>query len=132
TNTNIQNINRGGNYRYIPATFNITFYTDGADENGGYAGMVANNKKIQPGMVAGGDRSQFGTKIVIPSFGKNIVGLEGVNTFTIEDLMHSKEYAKAPNRIDVYVPRLPGEDSTAYSKRVNSYGRYEVKGYYVK
>lgn len=118
--------------KYIPTTFNITFYTSTDDENANYGGMVANNKKIAAGMVAGGCRSQFGQKIIIPSFGKNIAGLEGINTFVIEDLMAESEYAKAPNRIDVFVPALPGEDEYSYSKRVNSYGRYQVKGYIVK
>lgn len=117
---------------YIPTTFSITFYTETDGENGGWGGMVANNKKIAPGMVAGGSRSQFGQRICIPSFGQHIAGLEGIQEFVIEDLMAEHEYAKGDNRIDVYVPKLPGESESAYENRVNSYGRYQVQGYLIQ
>lgn len=115
-----------------PVMLALTFYTDTHDENGGWGGYVANNKKIAPGMVASGPQLNFGTEIYIPSFGKNIAGLEGRNLFVVEDSMLEKESYKtngADYRIDIYVPRLPGEDDDTYKKRVNSYGRYNVQAF---
>lgn len=124
-------LSRGGSVG-SPVTLALTFYTDTHDENGGWGGYVANNKKIAPGMVASGPQLKFGTEIYIPSFGKNIAGLEGRNLFVVEDSMLEKESYKtngADYRIDIYVPRLPGEDDEPYKQRVNSYGRYNVKAF---
>lgn len=115
-----------------PVMLALTFYTDTHDENGGWGGYVANNKKIAPGMVASGPQLKFGTEIYIPSFGKNIAGLEGRNLFVVEDSMLEKESYKtngADYRIDIYVPRLPGEADEQYKQRVNSYGRYNVQAF---
>lgn len=115
-----------------PVTLAITFYTDTAEENGGWAGMVSNNKKIAPGMVATGNSIPYGTKLNIPNLGQYVAGLDGINNFVVEDRMHADEAKKCDDgeiRVDIYVPRLPGEDDDVYSARVNNYGRYDVQGY---
>lgn len=115
-----------------PVTLAVTFYTDTAEENGGWAGMVSNNKRIAPGMVATGDGVPFGTRLSIPNLGQYVAGLDGINNFVVEDRMHADEAKKCDDgeiRVDIYVPRLPGEDDDTYSARVNNYGRYDVQGY---
>lgn len=115
-----------------PVTLAVTFYTDTAEENGGWAGMVSNNKKIAPGMVATGNNISYGTQLSIPNLGQYVAGLDGINNFVVEDRMHADEAKKCDDgeiRVDIYVPRLPGEDDDTYSARVNNYGRYDVQGY---
>lgn len=134
--TNIQVAEGAGNsssmthngIRYVKSNIQITFYTNTAAETDSSPNIVASNKQIRPGMVAM-NGVPFGTRVHIPSFGKHIAGLGGINNFVVEDRMAPHEASKATHRVDFYVPRLQGESDYQYLKRVNSYGRYTVTGY---
>lgn len=98
-------------------TFHLSFYTNLACENGGWANLTASGKKLTDGMVAN-NHLPFGTKIYI----------EGYGLKTVEDRGSSK-YFDDETKVDVFVPRLDGETDSQYHKRVNNMGRKTVKGY---
>lgn len=101
--------------RGTPVKITLTFYGDGAEENGGYAGITAQGKKLSAGMVASNYYS-FGTKF---EFGGQI--------YTVSDRGGSG--FDGPNNLDVFVPRKPGESKAAYDARIRKYGRRTVTMY---
>lgn len=93
--------------------FELTYYTDLPEENGGYT-ITSSQTKLRHGVVA----SNFypvGTKILINGC-----------VYTVEDT-GSSEF-NSPHRLDVLVERHPGEDDDTYLNRVNNKGRVQVKG----
>lgn len=98
-----------------PVTITLTFYGDGADENGGYTGITALGKKLQAGMVASNFYS-FGTKFEY-----------GGQVYTVSDRGGSG--FDGPNNLDVFVPRNPGESKQSYDARISKYGRKTVTMY---
>lgn len=106
---------RGEVKRGTPIEMTLTFYGDGADENGGYAGITASGESLTPGMVAS-NAYPFGTKF---SFNGQI--------FTVKD--RGGSHFNSSNRLDVYVPRKSGESNSDYKKRLMQYGRRTVTMY---
>lgn len=98
-----------------PITLKLSFYGDFAHENGGYAGMDAQGNKLVSGTIAS-NVYPFGTKF---SFNGQ--------TFTVRD--RGGSHFDDPNRLDVFVPRNPGESDSAYSARISNYGRKTITGY---
>lgn len=87
----------------------MTFYGDGAEENGGYAGIDAQGNKLIAGTIASNYYS-FGTKFKMPNGQILTVRDRGGKAFN------------QPNKIDVFVPRLKGESRSQYNKRIAQYG----------
>lgn len=111
-----QSVSRGIAKRGTPVTITLTFYGDGADENGGYAGLNAYSQKLSAGMVASNVYPR-GTKFVTPDgqvFTVNDKGGPNFNSF---------------DRLDVFVPRKSGESDDAYKKRIYQLGRKTVTLY---
>lgn len=111
-----QSVSRGRSIRDTAITMTLTFYGDGADENGGYAGMNAYNQKLTAGTVASNVYPR-GTKFSTPDGQILTVNDTGGKAF------------KSYNRLDVFVPRKPGESNTAYKKRINNLGKRTVTLY---
>lgn len=101
--------------RGTPISMTLSFYGDGADENGGHAGITAYGQKLSAGMVASNTYPR-GTQF---SFNGQ--------TFTVQDKGGS--HFNSGNRLDVFVPRLSGESNSAYKKRISHYGRRTVTMY---
>lgn len=99
-----------------PITMTLTFYGDGADENGGYAGMNAYSGKLTAGTVASNVYPR-GTKFRLPNGQVLTVNDKGGSDFD------------SYNRLDVFVPRLSGESDYAYKKRISDYGRKTLTVY---
>ena len=98
-----------------PIRITMTFYGDGAEENGGYAGITAYGDKLVAGVVASnhyprGTQFEFNGQI-----------------YTVNDTGGSNFYS--PNRLDVFVPRLKGESKKEYDKRISDYGVKTVTMY---
>lgn len=106
-------ISRGATSRGTPITLKLSFYGDGADENGGYAGMDAQSGKLRAGTVAS-NVYPFGTQFYING-----------QIFTVRD--RGGSHFDSPDRIDVFVPRRNGETKEEYKRRIREYGRKEVK-----
>lgn len=98
-----------------PITLKLSFYGDFAHENGGYAGIDAQGNKLASGTIAS-NVYPFGTKF---SFNGQ--------TFTVRD--RGGSHFNDPNRLDVFVPRNPGESDSEYSTRISNYGRKTITGY---
>lgn len=98
-----------------PRQITLTFYGEGAEENGGYAGIDAQGNRLVAGTVAS-NYYKFGTKI---SFNGQ--------TFTVRDRGGSN--FAGPNRLDVFVPRRSGESKSSYDKRISNYGKKTVTAY---
>lgn len=111
-----QSVSRGSSVRGTAVTMTLTFYGDGADENGGYAGMNAYSQKLTAGTVASNVYPR-GTKFMTPDGQVLTVNDKGGGSFN--------NY----NRLDVFVPRKPGESNTAYKKRINNLGKRTVTLY---
>lgn len=112
-----QSISRGSSIRKgTPITMTLTFYGDGAGENGGYAGLNAYSQKLTAGMVASNVYPR-GTKFVAP------------NGQVLEVQDKGGSHFNSHNRLDVFVPRKSGESSSAYAKRIRSYGKRTVTMY---
>lgn len=109
--SNSNNTNKKG----TPITMTLTFYGDFAHENGGYAGIDAQGNKLVAGTVASNVHS-FGTKFELNG-----------QIFTVRD--RGGKNFNSSNRLDVFVPRLPGESNSAYSARIRKYGRKTVTMY---
>ena len=101
---------------YRTLTFELSFYSDLNCENG-YGNLTASGKTLQAGMIAN-NFLPFGTKVY----------LEGYGMKTVED-RGSKKYFYNVRKVDVLVPRNPGESDGAYLRRVNNMGRRTVTGY---
>lgn len=101
-------------------TFVLTYYGSTVNECGNSLGITASGKKVKSGMVASPPSLKFGTQIEING-----------TIYTVEDRGHPK-YIKENNdgsiRLDVFIPRLEGENDTQYEKRVNNMGVQRVKG----
>lgn len=111
-----QSISRGTASRGTPVTITLTFYGDGADENGGYAGLNAYSQKLSAGMVASNVYPR-GTQFQLPSGQILEVQDKGGS--------HFNSY----NRLDVFVPRLSGESDDAYARRISKLGRKTITMY---
>ena len=111
-----QAVSRGRSVAGTPVTMTLTFYGDGADENGGYAGMNAYSQKLTAGTVASNVYPR-GTKFKTPDGRILTVNDRGGKAF--------KNY----NRLDVFVPRKPGESNTQYKQRINNLGKKTVTLY---
>lgn len=98
-----------------PIQMTITFYGDGADENGGYAGITATGAKLQDGMVAS-NYYAFGTKFKLNG-----------KVYTVSDRGGSS--FNSPNKLDVFIPRRAGESTSAYKARIRKYGKRTVTMY---
>lgn len=98
-----------------PVTMILSFYGDGAEENGGYAGMTAYSEKLRPGVVASNVHPR-GTKFEYNG-----------QIFTVEDTGGGN--FNSTNRLDVFVPRHPGEDNDAYNRRISNLGMQTVTMY---
>ncbi|HSQ89801.1 hypothetical protein [Romboutsia sp.] len=98
-----------------PIKITMTFYGDGASENGGYVGIGAYGNKLVDGTVASnyypkGTQFTYNGKIytVMDKGGSNFNGA---------------------NRLDVFVPRKSGESNRAYKQRLLNLGRQTVTMY---
>ena len=111
-----QSISRGTATRKTPVTITLTFYGNGADENGGYAGLNAYSQKLSAGMVASNVYPR-GTQFQLPSGQILEVQDKGGS--------HFNSY----NRLDVFVPRLSGESDDAYARRISKLGRKTITMY---
>ncbi|WP_160689153.1 3D domain-containing protein [Clostridium sp. C2-6-12] len=100
--------------------FILTFYTSLESENSSAGAVTCQNKPLTPGGVANN---------VIPQNTK--IYLEGYGQVTVND-RGSDKYFGVDNRLDVYIPREPGESNRQYSRRVNNYGIQKVQGYIIK
>lgn len=100
--------------------FILTFYTSLESENSSAGPVTCQNKPLSPGGVANN---------VLPQNTK--IHLEGYGQVTVND-RGSDKYFGVDNRLDVYIPREPGENDRQYSRRVNSYGIQKVQGYIIK
>lgn len=100
--------------------FILTFYTSLESENSSAGAVTCQNKPLTPGGVANN---------VIPQNSK--IYLEGYGQVTVND-RGSDKYFGVDNRLDVYIPREPGESDRQYSRRVTNYGIQKVQGYILK
>lgn len=100
--------------------FILTFYTSLESENSSAGAVTCQNKPLTPGGVANNVIPQ-NTKIYLKGYGQVTVNDRG-----------SDKYFGVDNRLDVYIPREPGESDRQYSKRVNNYGIQKVQGYILK
>ena len=113
--TNTKAINNNTTKKGTPVKMTITFYGDGADENGGYAGMTASGAKLRDGIVAS-NYYAFGTKFELNG-----------KIYTVSD--RGGRGLNGPNNLDVFVPRKAGESTSAYKARIRKYGRRTVTMY---
>ena len=114
TSTNTNKVN-STNKKGTPVSMTLTFYGDGADENGGYAGITASGQKLRDGMVAS-NYYPFGTKFELNG-----------KIYTVSDRGGSG--FNGPNNLDVFVPRRAGESTVAYKVRIMKYGKRKVTMY---
>lgn len=92
----------------------MTFYGEGAEENGGYAGITCNGDKLVDGIVASNVWPQ-GTKFYC---------VEENKIYTVSDRGGSN--FNSYNRLDVFVPRYSGESKSEYDSRISRMGRKPV------
>lgn len=100
--------------------FTLTFYTSLESENSSAGAVTCQNKPLSPGGVANNVIPQ-NTNLYLEGYGKVVVNDKG-----------SDKYFGVDNRLDVYIPREPGESDRQYSRRVNNYGIQKVQGYIIK
>ena len=100
-----------------PRTFKNTAYSSLPEENGGYT-VTCNGEPLVGNIVANNTLPQ-GTRIYIDG-----------NMYTVADRGSSR--FNNPNRLDVLVERLPGEDIDSYRQRVSDYGVKYMQGYIIK
>lgn len=98
--------------------FELTFYTDLPEENGGYT-ITASGKPLEYGVVAS-NKYPIGTKLRLGNMG----------IFTVED-RGGREFNNS-NRLDVFIPRQSGESNYEYKNRVRNMGRIRQKGDVIK
>lgn len=99
-------------------TFNLSFYTDLPEHNGGWT-ITATGDKLTYGVVANN---------VWPLHTK--IYLEGYGTMTVKDRGGASFYNRY--RLDVFIPRKSGESNQQYTARIWSLGRKTVKGRIIK
>ena len=100
-----------------PMTFKNTAYSSLPEENGGYT-VTCNGEPLVGNIVANNILSQ-GTRIYMDG-----------EIYTVADRGSSR--FNNPNRLDVLVERLPGENINSYKQRVSDYGVKYVQGYIIK
>lgn len=100
--------------------FILTFYTSLESENSSAGAVTCQNKPLSPGGVANNVIPQ-NTNLYLDGYGQVVVNDKG-----------SDKYFGIDNRLDVYIPREPGESDRQYSHRVNNYGIQKVQGYIIK
>ena len=100
-----------------PMTFKNTAYSSLPEENGGYT-VTCNGEPLVGNIVANNILSQ-GTRIYMDG-----------EIYTVADRGSSR--FNNPNRLDVLVERLPGEDINSYRQRVSDYGVKYTQGYIIK
>lgn len=93
----------------------ITYYTELPNELGN-GSVTASGKQVQDGFIAAPDEYEFGTEIIID--GKTyVVEDRGGYINTLED---------GTIRLNIFVPRLDGENDTDYNNRVLQMGVTEA------
>ena len=93
----------------------ITYYAELPNELGN-GSVTASGKQVQDGFIAAPDEYEFGTEIIID--GKTyVVEDRGGYINTLED---------GTIRLNIFVPRLDGENDTDYNNRVLQMGVTEV------
>lgn len=116
---NTNSVSRGSvsrtNTTGTPIQMTLTFYGEGAEENGGYAGIDCNGNALIAGTVASNVHKQ-GTQF---KYNNQI--------FTVRDKGGSN--FNSYNRLDVFVPRNKGESKQAYDKRISNYGKKTITMY---
>ena len=103
-----------------PIRVEVSYYTDLSIENSKFGNVTATGKELKQGMIAN-NRLKFGTKIYI----------EGEGMKTVEDRGSNKYFSKV-SACDVFVPKISGESSSEYYKRVNQKGRCYKQAYIIK
>ena len=100
-----------------PRIFKNTAYSSLPEENGGYT-VTCDGEPLVGNIVANNTLPQ-GTRIYMDG-----------NMYTVADRGSSR--FNNPNRLDVLVERLPGENINSYRQRVSDYGVKYVQGYIIK
>lgn len=98
-------------------TFKNTAYSSLPEENGGYT-VTCNGEPLVGNIVANNTLPQ-GTRIYMNG-----------KIYRVADRGSSR--FNNPNRLDVLVQRLPGEDIDSYRQRVSDYGVKYTQGYIIK
>ena len=98
-------------------TFKNTAYSSLPEENGGYT-VTCNGEPLVGNIVANNTLPQ-GTRIYMNG-----------KIYRVADRGSSR--FNNPNRLDVLVERLPGEDVNSYRQRVSDYGVKYTQGYIIK
>ena len=98
-------------------TFKNTAYSSLPEENGGYT-VTCNGEPLVGNIVANNTLPQ-GTRIYMNG-----------KIYRVADRGSSR--FNNPNRLDVLVQRLPGEDIDSYRQRVSDYGVKHTQGYIIK
>lgn len=113
--TSNKSVSRSSSTRGTAITMKLSFYGDGAEENGGYAGIDAQGNKLIAGTVA--------SNVYPPGTQFSYNG----QIYTVRDKggSHFNSY----DRLDVFVPRNSGESKSDYKKRISNYGRKTVTMY---
>lgn len=100
---------------YTKMTWNVTFYTNLAKENGGYT-ITALGTNLRYGVLAS-NYWPMRSKVILPNWGE----------FTVEDRGGSNFDSKY--RLDMLIPRNSGESEYQYYTRVNNMGIKSITGY---
>lgn len=95
-------------------TLEFSFYTDLAEENGGYSGITCTGKRLKYGFIASNVWA-LGTKFQT----------EQGEIFTVSDTGGGD--FNSYNRVDCFIPRNSGESDYQYKKRVLNMGRKIIK-----
>ncbi|PKK38747.1 hypothetical protein ABB02_02053 [Clostridiaceae bacterium JG1575] len=95
-------------------TFQLTFYTDLPEENGGWT-ITATGDALTYGVIASN---------VYPLYSK--IELQGFGVMTVLDRGGYEFFSS--HRLDVFIPRRSGETNAQYYYRVNQMGRRTVRG----
>ena len=98
-------------------TFKNTAYSSLPEENGGYT-VTCNGEPLVGNIVANNTLPQ-GTRIYMNG-----------KIYRVADRGSGR--FNNPNRLDVLVQRLPGEDIDSYRQRVSDYGVKHIQGYIIK
>lgn len=101
----------------------LTFYTDLESENGkGLSGRNAINGYLSSSSIAAPKDIPFGTKIELADYGTRYVDDRGGSKIRVLE--------GGTIRLDVFVPRIAGEDDNKYWQRVNNMGVVETTAYF--
>lgn len=104
--------------KLIPIIWEVSYYTSLNCENSKYGAITATGERLRYGFVAN-NHLKFETKILVDE-----------NLKMVKD-RGSNKYFSNSNAIDVFVPRLDGENDYKYYKRVNNMGRHYKEGYII-